>query len=32
MGYASTIAIVLALVIMAVSLIAEKLNAAEKWY
>ena len=32
MGYASTIAIVLALVIMAVSLIAEKLNDAEKWY
>lgn len=32
MGNASTIAIVLALVIMAVSLIAEKLNDAEKWY
>lgn len=32
MGYAAAIAIVLALVIMAVSLLAEKLNNAEKWY
>ena len=32
MGYASTIAMVLAIVIMVVSLIAEKLNDAEKWY
>lgn len=32
MGYAAAIAIILALVIMAVSLLAEKLNNAEKWY
>lgn len=32
MGYAASIAIILALVIMAVSLIAEKLNDAERWY
>lgn len=32
MGYAACIAIILALVIMAVSLIAEKLNSAERWY
>ena len=32
MGYAACIAIILALVIMAVSMIAEKLNNAERWY
>ncbi len=32
MGYAACIAIILALVIMAVSMIAEKLNSAERWY
>lgn len=32
MGYAACIAIILALVIMAVSMIAEKLNNSERWY
>lgn len=32
MGYAACIAIILALVIMVVSMIAEKLNNAERWY
>ena len=32
MGYAACIAIILALVIMAVSMIAEKLNSSERWY
>ena len=32
MGYASCIAIILALVIMAVSMLAEKLNSSERWY
>ncbi len=32
MGYAACIAIILALVIMAVSMIAEKLNTSERWY
>lgn len=32
MGYAGCIAIILALVIMAVSMIAEKLNSSERWY
>ncbi len=32
MGYAACIAIILALVIMVVSMIAEKLNSAERWY
>ena len=32
MGYAATIAIILAVVIMIVSMIAEKLNSSERWY
>ena len=32
MGYAATIAIILAAVIMIVSMIAEKLNSSERWY